>query len=199
MKLKPIFISFFFYSILINISLLNKKWTSEKHYFKLLKKVLLLVVLIVQRYRLKFKLKDKLRGIINQGLTEPFAALTKAIILGDKKGLPADLREEFARAGISHLVAISGMHISIIAAMAMLLLLGLGLTRRGAFYLAILFLKLLILASRRRLNITYTVMRSFALANWENQEVQIFLITAVIRPHRDEDCKAIRRVGEGTP
>jgi len=60
LKLKPIFISFFFYSILINISLLNKKWTSEKHYFELLKKVLLLVVLIVQRYRLKFKLKDKM-------------------------------------------------------------------------------------------------------------------------------------------
>ncbi len=87
-----------------------------------------------------FKLKDKLREKINQGLNEPTASLAKAIILGDKKGITDDLREIFSQAGISHIVAISGMHISILAAMVMGLLLSIGLARRYAFYLASLFL-----------------------------------------------------------
>ncbi len=87
-----------------------------------------------------FKLKDKLRQIINYGLSEPEASLGRAIILGDKKGLSNTLRIQFAQAGISHIVAISGMHISILAAIVMTFLLGIGLNRKHSFILASLFL-----------------------------------------------------------
>ncbi|MCK4553650.1 ComEC/Rec2 family competence protein [Candidatus Parcubacteria bacterium] len=91
-------------------------------------------------YKKIFNYKNKLRGVMDYGLSEPEASLARAIILGDKKGIPDDLREKFSQAGISHIVAISGMHISILAVLMMSLLLGIGLPRKKAFWLASLFL-----------------------------------------------------------
>jgi len=91
-------------------------------------------------FALIFKFKNKLREIINQGLTEPEASLARAIILGDKKGIPPNLRDQFSQAGISHIAAISGMHISILSALVMGALFSIGLSRNRAFYFAIIFL-----------------------------------------------------------
>ena len=91
-------------------------------------------------YAAVFRLKDKLRLAIDRGLAEPRSSLARAILLGDKKGLPAELRTAFARSGLSHITAISGLHISIVAALVMSALLGLGLARRWAFYIASAFL-----------------------------------------------------------
>jgi competence protein ComEC len=91
-------------------------------------------------YKTVFGLKDKFREIIDFGLSEPESSLTRAIILGDKKGIPDDLRDKFSKTGVSHIVAISGMHISILAGLVMVMLLGAGLWRKHAFYFATLFL-----------------------------------------------------------
>ncbi|MFC1826259.1 DNA internalization-related competence protein ComEC/Rec2, partial [Thermodesulfobacteriota bacterium] len=39
----------------------------------------------------------------------------KALIVGDRSSIPPDLREAFNRAGVGHLLAISGLHIGIVA------------------------------------------------------------------------------------
>jgi competence protein ComEC len=83
-----------------------------------------------------YRLKTSLRSIINQGLPEPEAALANGMILGDQKSLPADLRAQFSRTGLSHIIAISGMNITIIAAFISWLILTLGFSRRSVFYLA---------------------------------------------------------------
>jgi len=95
-------------------------------------------------YKSIFTFKNKLRDLVNYGLPEPEASLAKAIVLGDKKNIPSQLRENFSQAGVSHIIAISGMHISIIAALLMALLLGLGLSRQKSFWLASIFLLLYI-------------------------------------------------------
>lgn len=87
-----------------------------------------------------YQTKDKARQSINQGLSEPVTSLAKAVTLGDKRGIPVDIRETFSRTGISHLVAISGMHISILGALLMIILIALGLSRHQAFYAVLLFL-----------------------------------------------------------
>ena len=74
------------------------------------------------------------------GLGEPEASFTRAIVLGDKNGIPENIRRTFSRIGLSHVIAISGMHISILAALVMGLLFGAGLARKYAFYLSTLFL-----------------------------------------------------------
>lgn len=96
-------------------------------------------------YEKIFNLKNKLREKIDFGLPEPESALARAIMLGDKKGIPDNLREKFSQTGVSHIVAISGMHISILAGMIMLMLLGLGLWRKHAFYFATAFLVIYII------------------------------------------------------
>jgi len=50
------------------------------------------------------------------------------------------LRQNFSQSGLSHIMAISGMHISILAALVMSLFLNIGLSRRKSFWSAGLFL-----------------------------------------------------------
>lgn len=46
------------------------------------------------------------------------AGVLKALLVGDRTGIPSDLRNGFNRTGLGHLLAISGLHIGIIAAAA---------------------------------------------------------------------------------
>lgn len=96
-------------------------------------------------YKYIFAFKDKARALIGRGLNDAEANLAKAIILGDKSALSAEWRALFSAAGISHIVAISGMHISILSALAMAFFIGIGLKRKHAFYLAVLFLAMYII------------------------------------------------------
>lgn len=48
----------------------------------------------------------------------PAAAVLRALIIGDEGGIKKDLREAFSRAGVSHVLSISGLHISLVAATA---------------------------------------------------------------------------------
>lgn len=52
-------------------------------------------------------------------------AVLKALVMGDMSGIPADVRQAFARTGTSHILAISGLHISLVATAAF------ALFRRG--------------------------------------------------------------------
>lgn len=45
----------------------------------------------------------------------PAAAVMKALFIGDKSGISADLRTSFNRCGVGHLLAISGLHVGIVA------------------------------------------------------------------------------------
>ncbi|MFH1822070.1 MAG: ComEC family competence protein, partial [Patescibacteria group bacterium] len=96
-------------------------------------------------YQQIFKVKEKLHNVINYGLSEPEASLANAIILGYKKNIPEDLRQNFSQAGVSHIIAISGMHISILAGLIMAFLLAINISRKKAFWLASLFLIIYIL------------------------------------------------------
>lgn len=45
-------------------------------------------------------------------------SVLKAIVYGDRSGVDSDLRERFNRAGVGHLLAISGLHVGIVATVA---------------------------------------------------------------------------------
>lgn len=91
-----------------------------------------------------FKLKNKLSYTINYGLGEPESSLARAIILGEKKTIPEDIRNTFSRTGLSHIIAISGLHISLLSGMIMLFLIHIGLWRKQAFVFTALFIFLYI-------------------------------------------------------
>jgi competence protein ComEC len=56
------------------------------------------------------------------------AALAAALLLAQRDGLDPEVRERYARAGLSHLLAISGLHVGVIAG---ILLLSMGALRLG--------------------------------------------------------------------
>lgn len=58
-------------------------------------------------------LEIKLSQGLDKALLPPHSSLYKAMILGDKSGINYDMRQALGRAGLSHIVAISGMHIAI--------------------------------------------------------------------------------------
>lgn len=83
-----------------------------------------------------FALKKAFIENINKILPEPQASLLSALLVGAKKALPAELTEALKRTGTSHIVAISGYNISIIAVMIMNLFGYLLFPRRLVFWLA---------------------------------------------------------------
>ena len=67
-------------------------------------------------YRAIYAVKDRARAVILSQLPEPHAALLTGILLGDDSGMPAELAEQFRTIGMTHIIAISGFNIAILAA-----------------------------------------------------------------------------------
>ncbi len=81
-----------------------------------------------------YDVRRKLSQGIERALPEPQAALAQALLLGQPAALPKDVTEDFRSTGTSHLLAISGLHVGILLALA----LGMGawlLGRRWQLYL----------------------------------------------------------------
>jgi competence protein ComEC len=74
-------------------------------------------------------LADRLRGFVSRGIAPGLhgerAALIAGVVLGADEGLSVELQDRFRRAGLYHLLAVSGQNVAIIAA-AILLLAGLA-------------------------------------------------------------------------
>ena len=65
------------------------------------------------------------------------AQMVRALVLGDRGDMDEDLRDSFNRAGVAHVLSISGLHITMLA-MAMMSLLSLFLPRRWAFWISLI-------------------------------------------------------------
>ncbi|MDW7728404.1 MAG: DNA internalization-related competence protein ComEC/Rec2 [Bacillota bacterium] len=75
---------------------------------------------------------------INQTLPSPSNDLLIAMLFGQRHRLPEDVAENFRRAGVGHLMAVSGLHVGLIAALILAVLRFLGLRRHLPLILAIL-------------------------------------------------------------
>ncbi|MDD3434926.1 MAG: ComEC/Rec2 family competence protein [Patescibacteria group bacterium] len=84
--------------------------------------------------------KRKLYRQIISFLPEPEAGLAAALALGYKRTISAADKTVFSETGLSHLVAISGAHLSLLAGLFFLLLKNLKFSRRFASFLVIIFL-----------------------------------------------------------
>lgn len=64
-----------------------------------------------------YSLRERLSASLARALPEPQGSLAQAILLGLRGNIPDSLYEAFSRTGMAHLLAISGLHMSIIIAM----------------------------------------------------------------------------------
>jgi competence protein ComEC len=64
-----------------------------------------------------YSLRERLSASLARALPEPQGSLAQAILLGLRGNIPDSLYQAFSRTGTAHLLAISGLHMSIIIAM----------------------------------------------------------------------------------
>ncbi len=60
------------------------------------------------------KLRRRCLNILEENLAQDAAPFAKALLLGDRTGLDYETQTDFSVSGISHIVAVSGLHISIL-------------------------------------------------------------------------------------
>ncbi|MEH6435488.1 DNA internalization-related competence protein ComEC/Rec2 [Massilia sp. DD77] len=65
--------------------------------------------------RTRARLRDRITGILAD---EPYAGVIVALVIGDQRGIAQSDWDVFNRTGISHLVSISGLHITMLAGLA---------------------------------------------------------------------------------
>lgn len=89
---------------------------------------------------LVLNLKLKIEEIINENLIEPQASILLALLIGVTYGMDPEVVRNFNLTGTSHIIAISGMHITLIANYLMNFFISLGCFRKTAFYLTLIFI-----------------------------------------------------------
>jgi len=82
-------------------------------------------------------LKSYVGDKINTLWPEPESSLMAGLLYGARSSMPDEIKNNFNKVGLTHIVAISGYNISIIAAILMVSLISFGLNRRRAFWFCI--------------------------------------------------------------
>ncbi len=65
--------------------------------------------------QLAYNIKDKMLLVFKKTMRYPESAFLGGVTLGLRSGLPYEIQEQFRRTGISHVLAVSGLHVGFIA------------------------------------------------------------------------------------
>ncbi len=85
-------------------------------------------------------LKERAVANLRSSLPEPHSSIAAAILLGEKRGISSGWQVKLSAAGIRHVTAVSGLHVTVAAAIATALFAGLGRRRSALFVIVIIFL-----------------------------------------------------------
>lgn len=128
------------------------------------------------------KLRDSLESSLHDsGLNPNTAQLLSALLLGDRDALDPELRESFSRAGVAHILALSGMHLAIIASFCFWLLIPVGAIagRRWKIFATILALWVFAVIT----GLSATVVRACIMAT--------FCLTALMSERKNSPLNAL--------
>ena len=81
--------------------------------------------------------KEKFVATVNKILPEPQAAFLGGLLYGARRSIPEDLMNQFNITGTTHIIAISGYNITILAAMLLNIAKGIGVSRKRSFWIAL--------------------------------------------------------------
>jgi len=85
-------------------------------------------------------LKEKLKTLISENFSSPHSLILTGIMFGEKKGLSLEWKEKFSKTGLSHIIAVSGIHVVILTITFIWFFIGIGLNRSYAFYFILIAL-----------------------------------------------------------
>ena len=86
-----------------------------------------------------YQIRAEMAASLGRSLPEPHASLSQAVLLGIRSSLATDLREDLAKTGTTHLIAISGLHVGILVGLVSLGSVAM-LGRRRQLYVIVPFL-----------------------------------------------------------
>jgi competence protein ComEC len=88
-------------------------------------------------YSSVLKIKNKLLDNINQLMPAPESGLLVGLLIGGSTQLPEELKNNFSKTGLTHIVAVSGYNVTIIAEYLLLFGIFIGLWRKQALWFAL--------------------------------------------------------------
>ncbi|MBO4701211.1 MAG: DNA internalization-related competence protein ComEC/Rec2 [Lachnospiraceae bacterium] len=87
-----------------------------------------------------YRISSKIGGLIDRSLNTKDAGMMKAILLADKTDLDKETKDLYKDAGAGHLLAISGLHISMFAAITLFLLKKTPLSFKASYIITVFIL-----------------------------------------------------------
>jgi len=84
--------------------------------------------------------REKINNVYDEIYPDNEGAIIKAMVTGDTYSLSDDLRALYANSGISHILAISGLHMAIVAGMLIWILNACGMNKRRSGIITVVFL-----------------------------------------------------------
>lgn len=133
-----------------------------------------------------YDFKEVIRNKVNRNLSEPQSSLANGILLGDMRSADKELQTIFSQVGLSHITAVSGMNISILAIVSMSTFIFLGLSRRRAFVLSTVFLVLFVIlvglpaSAVRAGTMGFLVLLAFSVGRLSRITNVLFLTAAIL-------------------
>lgn len=89
--------------------------------------------------------RQKFKAIIDTQLSLPASGLLNAMLLNYRREITPELSLAFNKTGLTHIIAISGLNITLIATMLFELFIALGIKRKKVFWLAMTILTIYVL------------------------------------------------------
>ncbi len=96
-------------------------------------------------YGFIFRCKNWVTRAVNGLWNEPESSLMAGILYGARGGFDDETKADFSRAGITHIIAVSGSNVTIVVGMISYLLILIGFYRQQAFYGILVFLAVFVL------------------------------------------------------
>jgi competence protein ComEC len=131
--------------------------------------------------RIALRLRHKMKFVIDSNIQTPYSSVYNAIILGKREGLPSGVRKMFADTGTIHILAISGLHVGIVAMIAFVFLKFLRIPKKMSILFTIALLVLYCLATGSRVPVVRaTIMAAiFLLAFVVERDVDVYNALAI--------------------
>ena len=89
---------------------------------------------------ISYRISGRVGSLLDHSLNEKDAGMMKAVLLADKTDLDKDTKDLYKDAGAGHLLAISGLHITMFAALILFILKKTPINLKADYVLTILFL-----------------------------------------------------------
>lgn len=82
-----------------------------------------------------YSFQERLKVVLDDGLSNQNSDIAYSVLVGDKSELDSDVRDSFSYAGISHVLAVSGLHVGFLVALITFLLNLCRIGRRSRFFI----------------------------------------------------------------